>query len=129
MRSANMAFSRAAERHGRWLILLAWLAANHFIFLGLADYQNKNGALTLNKKSALGIYAIDKAEPACGPPLAARPQSLERRGQRAREGRERPVPAAIRARAALNRAQAIAHEGAMADPMWPATTSRPAPSL
>ena len=36
---------------------------------------------------------------------------------------------AIRARAALNRAQAIAHEGAMADPMRPATTSRPAPSL
>jgi len=28
MRSANMAFSRAVERHGRWLILLAWLACS-----------------------------------------------------------------------------------------------------
>lgn len=28
MRSANMAFSRAAEHHGRWLILLAWLACS-----------------------------------------------------------------------------------------------------
>lgn len=36
---------------------------------------------------------------------------------------------AIRARAALNRAQAIAHEGATADAVRPATTSRPAPSL
>ncbi|MHB1289097.1 MAG: MobF family relaxase, partial [Georgenia sp.] len=36
---------------------------------------------------------------------------------------------AIRARAALNRAQAIAHEGTTADAVRPATTSRPAPSL
>jgi conjugative relaxase-like TrwC/TraI family protein len=36
---------------------------------------------------------------------------------------------AIRARAALNRAQAIAHEGTTADTVRPATTSRPAPSL
>lgn len=28
MRSANMAFSRVVERHGRWLILLAWLACS-----------------------------------------------------------------------------------------------------
>jgi hypothetical protein len=36
---------------------------------------------------------------------------------------------AIRARAALNRAQAIAHEGATADPVRPAAAPRPAPSL
>lgn len=36
---------------------------------------------------------------------------------------------AIRARAALNRAQAIAHEGATADPVRAATATHPAPSL
>ncbi len=43
--------------------LLEWLASNHFIFLGLADYvPAKGGALALDTASALGIYRISKPD-------------------------------------------------------------------
>ena len=39
--------------------LLLWLAGNHFVFLGLADYRAKGAALTLDTSTALGIYRLD----------------------------------------------------------------------
>ena len=39
--------------------LLLWLAGNHFVFLGLADYRTKGNALALDASTALGIYRLD----------------------------------------------------------------------
>ncbi|MFZ4540669.1 MAG: NAD-glutamate dehydrogenase, partial [Rickettsiales bacterium] len=39
--------------------LLQWLADNHFVFLGLADYRAKGDSLTLDKPSAQGIYRFE----------------------------------------------------------------------
>jgi glutamate dehydrogenase len=41
--------------------LLIWLAENHFVFLGLADYRTKGDALVLDEKTARGIYRIKTA--------------------------------------------------------------------
>lgn len=38
--------------------LLLWLAGNHFVFLGLADYRTKGKALALDATTALGIYRL-----------------------------------------------------------------------
>ena len=45
--------------------LLLWLASNHFVFLGMADFKADGKKLTLDKSSALGIYRL--------PPDAATP--------------------------------------------------------
>ncbi len=40
--------------------LLLWLASNHFVFLGIADYRVKTGStLAFDSASALGIYRLD----------------------------------------------------------------------
>ncbi len=38
--------------------LLVWLASNHFVFLGMADYRAHGNALTLDTTSAQGIYRL-----------------------------------------------------------------------
>ncbi|MES2984250.1 MAG: NAD-glutamate dehydrogenase [Pseudomonadota bacterium] len=38
--------------------LLLWLAANHFVFLGIGEYRSKGSAFTLDRASALGIYRL-----------------------------------------------------------------------
>jgi glutamate dehydrogenase len=38
--------------------LLVWLASNHFVFLGLADYRTHGSALALDTASAQGIYRL-----------------------------------------------------------------------
>ncbi len=38
--------------------LLLWLAGNHFVFLGVADYRSGNAGMTLDKSDALGIYRL-----------------------------------------------------------------------
>ena len=38
--------------------LLIWLAENHFVFLGMADYRAKGDALVLDEKTARGIYRV-----------------------------------------------------------------------
>lgn len=38
--------------------LLLWLAGNHFVFLGLADYHVKGKSLALAESSALGLYRL-----------------------------------------------------------------------
>ena len=49
--------SRAECEEVRDLIL--WLAGNHFVFLGLADYRAKGDKLELDSKTALGIYRLE----------------------------------------------------------------------
>ncbi|MDX2094948.1 MAG: NAD-glutamate dehydrogenase [Alphaproteobacteria bacterium] len=39
--------------------LLLWLAGNHFVFLGLADYRLKGGKFIHDAATALGIYRLD----------------------------------------------------------------------
>jgi glutamate dehydrogenase len=39
--------------------LLLWLAGNHFVFLGLADYRQKGAQLVCDTASALGIYRLE----------------------------------------------------------------------
>jgi glutamate dehydrogenase len=41
--------------------LLLWLAGNHFVFLGVADYRAKGATLSLDKATALGIYRLPPA--------------------------------------------------------------------
>lgn len=44
--------------------LLLWLAGNHFVFLGLAEYRaGKGNALALDASSALGIYRLAARQP------------------------------------------------------------------
>jgi glutamate dehydrogenase len=43
--------------------LLIWLAGNHFVFLGLADYSSKGDALVLDPTTALGIYRLEARSP------------------------------------------------------------------
>lgn len=38
--------------------LLLWLASNHFVFLGLADYRAKGKSFALDTATALGIYRL-----------------------------------------------------------------------
>lgn len=38
--------------------LLLWLASNHFVFLGMADFKVTGEKLALDKKTALGIYRL-----------------------------------------------------------------------
>jgi glutamate dehydrogenase len=38
--------------------LLLWLAGNHFVFLGVADYRVKGEALAMDNATALGIYRV-----------------------------------------------------------------------
>lgn len=38
--------------------LLLWLASNHFVFLGMGEFRSKGSKLTLDAKSALGIYRL-----------------------------------------------------------------------
>ena len=38
--------------------LLIWLAENHFVFLGMADYHVKGDALLIDTKTARGIYRL-----------------------------------------------------------------------
>ncbi len=38
--------------------LLLWLTDNHFVFLGFADYRVKGTTLTLDNKTALGVYRL-----------------------------------------------------------------------
>lgn len=44
--------------------LLLWLASNHFVFLGMADFVQRGQKLALDKTTALGIYRLppDSAE-------------------------------------------------------------------
>ncbi len=39
--------------------LLLWLAGDHFVFLGLADYRAKGKTLAFDKDTALGIYRME----------------------------------------------------------------------
>ena len=39
--------------------LLLWLAGNHFVFLGLADYRVKGKHLVCDDANALGVYRLD----------------------------------------------------------------------
>ena len=54
---AKMGLSRADCEEVRDLIL--WLAGNHFVFLGLADYRARGEKLELDSKTALGIYRLE----------------------------------------------------------------------
>ena len=45
--------------------LILWLAGNHFVFLGMADYRVKGTALALDPKTALGVYRL--------PPVSDKP--------------------------------------------------------
>ena len=42
--------------------LLLWLAGNHFVFLGMADYRAKGASLAPDERTALGIYRLPPSE-------------------------------------------------------------------
>ena len=44
--------------------LLRWLADNHYVFLGLADYRASGKKLLLDTKTALGVYRLPATEDA-----------------------------------------------------------------
>ncbi len=63
----------AAEDLAEMRDLLNWLASNHFVFLGMANFVAKGEKLALDKSSALGIYKLPPDSDVTGVEDAAHP--------------------------------------------------------